>query len=149
MAADSPHRSDEPLLTPSQGALVGAVAAFPMLAVVFALEPGTGTTARTWVQWLGGMAGQPSLALGLIVHGLIGAVLGALYAMSQQRIPLGTLLGVGAFYGLLLWIGGRILLAWLFSTGAAEVVRSRIWLAGSVSFGLMLALAAGIAGRRR
>lgn len=135
------------MLTPLQGAAAGAALAFAMLAIVFAFEPGTGTTARAWLYWLGSLAGQRWVALGVIVHGLLGAGLGALYAMSQQRVPFGALLGVGIFYGIVLWVGGRILLAWVFSTGAAEVVRSRVWLAGSVSFGFMLALAAGMAGR--
>jgi len=149
MGADTPHQSSELLLTPLQGALVGLVAAFPMLGVVLVLEPGSGASARAWLVWLGGLVGRSPLATGLVLHGLIGACLGTLYAMSQERISRPALLGVGLFYGLVLWIGGRILFGWLFSTPVRDVVMSWRWLAGSLSFGFLLAAAAGWAGARR
>jgi hypothetical protein len=83
------------------------------------------------------------------VHVLIGAVLGVLYAMSQQRVPPRVLAGIGLFYGLMLWIAGRLLLGWVLSTRVRDVVHTWSWLAGALTFGLALALAAAWAGARR
>lgn len=155
MISDSPYQTGELLLTPLQGAAAGLVAAMPMLAVATALDAGSGVAVKAWLGWLGRLApfgspeDGPPFAAGLAVHGLIGAVLGVLYAMSQQRIPLRVLIGVGMFYGFVLWIGGRILLGWIFRTPVREVVHSWAWLGGALAFGLTLALAAGWAGARR
>jgi hypothetical protein len=154
--SDSPYQTGELLLTPLEGAASGLAAAVPMLAVVFALEPGSGATVQAWLDWLGGLArlsgsggATASVVVGLVVHGCIGACLGLLYAASQQRIPMRALIGVGAFYGLFLWIAGKILLGWVFATPVREVVHSWVWLAGACAFGMSLALIAGWAGSRR
>ncbi len=150
MISDSPYQTGELLLTPLEGAAAGLAAAVPMLVVVFALEPGSGAPAKTWLQWLAGFAGgNASVVTALSVHGFIGACLGLLYAASQQRIPMRALIGVGAFYGLFLWIAGRILVGWVFATPVREVVHSWVWLAGACVFGTSLALIAGWVGSRR
>lgn len=149
MISDSPYQTGELLLTPLEGAAAGLAATVPMLVVASALEPGSGTTVSAWLQWLGGFAGGNALVVAASVHGFIGACLGLLYAASQQRIPMRALIGVGAFYGLFLWIAGKILLGWVFATPVREVVHSWVWLAGACVFGMSLALIAGWAGSRR
>jgi len=155
MVSDSPYRTSELLLPPLAGAAAGLVAAVPMLAVVSAVAADSGAMAKMWLGWLAGVApyrpgeSSPPLAAGLVVHVLIGAVLGILYAMSQQRVPPRVLAGIGLFYGLMLWIAGRLLLGWVLSTPVRDVVHTWSWLAGALTFGLALALAAAWAGARR
>ncbi|MGQ0551254.1 MAG: DUF6789 family protein [Armatimonadota bacterium] len=153
MVSDSPYQIGELLLRPLEGAVVGLVGSFVMLAAVSALGPGPQGMAAAWLGWMARIAGigagGPSIVTGLVLHGLVGAGLGVLYASSQQRLPWRPLVGIGAFYGLLLWIGGRILLGWLFSTPVHSVVHSWAWLAGACAYGMTLALFAGWAGARR
>src|SRR5262249_61126828 len=63
-----------------------------------------------------GMALGPGTMLitgGAIYLGL-GALLGALYAVSQYRAPARALVAVGVFYGFVIWVGGKFVTAWLF-----------------------------------
>ncbi|MGH2404661.1 MAG: DUF6789 family protein [bacterium] len=154
MISDSPYQAGDLLLRPLEGATAGFAGSFLMLAVVSAFESGPQGMAGAWLQWMArvtpfGVGGDHPVIGGLILHGLVGACLGVLYASSQQRIPWRALIGIGAFYGLLLWIGGRILLGWLFSTPVHAVVHSWVWLAGACAYGMTLALFAGWAGARR
>jgi hypothetical protein len=152
MISDSPYQTGELLLRPLEGAVAGFAGSLVMLAAVSALNPGASGSASVWIEWLGRLypgAAQSRGLAGLAIHGLLGAVLGILYAASQQRIPRRPLLGIGAFYGLLLWIGGRIVLGWLFSTPVRDVVHSWVWLAGACVFGITLALSAAWADARR
>jgi len=150
--SDSPYHSGELALRPGEGVVAGIAGSFLMLAAVSALDPGSSGSGSLWIEWLGRLyagAAESRGVPGLVVHGLLGAVLGVLYAASQQRIPRRPLLGIGAFYGLLLWIGGRIMLGWLFSTPVRDVVHSWVWLAGACVFGITLALSAAWADARR
>ncbi len=149
MVSDSPYQTQDLLLRPLEGAAAGVIGSFVMLAAVSALGSGPQEKVATWLNWMAGMAGIGAGAPGLVLHGLVGAVLGALYASSQQRLPWRPLVGIGAFYGLLLWIAGRLLLGWLFSTPVHSVVHSWAWLAGACAYGMTLALFAGWAGARR
>lgn len=149
MVSDSPYQSGDLLLRPLEGAVAGVIGSFVMLAVVSALGPGPQNMVATWLDWMAGIVGIGGGGSGLVLHGLVGAILGLLYASSQQRLPWRTLVGIGAFYGLLLWIAGRLLLGWLFSTPVHSVVHSWAWLAGACAYGMTLALFASWAGARR
>lgn len=154
MISDSPYQAGDLLLRPLEGATAGFTGSLLMLAVVSVLDAGPQRVAGAWLQWMArftpfGIGGDHPVIGGLVLHGLVGACLGLLYASSQQRIPWRALIGIGAFYGLFLWIGGRILLGWLFSTPVRAVVHSWVWLAGLCAYGMMLALFAGWAGARR
>lgn len=149
MVSDSPYQAGDLLLRPLEGAAAGVVASIVMLAAVSALGPGAQTLVATWLDWMAGIVGIGASGSGLVLHGLVGAVLGMLYASSQQRLPLRSLVGIGAFYGLLLWIAGRLLLGWVVSTPVHSVVHSWAWLAGACVYGMTLALFAGWAGARR
>ncbi len=148
MVSDSPYQTGDLLLRPLEGAAAGVIGSFVMLAAVSALGSGPQTLVATWLDWMSGMVGG-SGGLGLVLHALVGGILGMLYASSQQRLPWRTLVGIGAFYGLLLWIGGRVLLGWVFSTPVHSVVHSWAWLAGACAYGMTLAVFASLAGARR
>lgn len=153
MISDSPYQTGELLLRPREGAIAGVAGSLLMLGVVRALDPSPQGLVFAWLDWMARVAvparAGAHVGPGLVVHGLVGAALGVLYAASQQRIPWRALLGIGAFYGLLLWIGGRVLLGWLFSTPVREVVHSWAWLAGASAYGITLAAAAVWAAVRR
>jgi hypothetical protein len=155
--ADSPYRTSEPLLTPREGALVGAVASLSMLPALSLLHPlagpsGTDLLVRIGQAILrqGDAAGSGStLVAAGGVHALIGALLGILYAVSQDRAPARTLIAVGLFYGVVVWAGSRVITAWVFGPVFRTALHAYTWLLACALYGVLLGGYAAFVERRR
>ena len=146
MIADSPYRTSEPLLTPGEGALAGAAASLLMLPALSVLHPLAGPSARDLLVRIGqatiplgaaAWSGSMLVAAGT-VQALTGALLGTLYAVSQDRAPARTLLGVGLFYGIVVWAGSRVMTAWIFGPLFRTALHSYTWLLACLFYGALL-----------
>lgn len=109
------------MLTPIQGAAAGALAGLAGGAVT--------SLASTWS---GGSAWLLTVGFG--------AAAGILYAMSLRRISAASVLAVGAFYGLVLWIAGGLLWGWVAGAPARDVVRSAAGIGGYLVYGFVMAV---------
>lgn len=147
MIADSPYRADEPALTPSGGALAGIVASLLMLIAILLLQPVSGLSvgdlliriARTILP--GGTSLRPdSMPIaGGAIYALLGALLGLLYAISLDRAPARALVAVGLFYGFVIWVGSRVITAWLFGAVFRAAFHSYAWFLACLLYGTVLA----------
>lgn len=79
-----------------------------------------------------------ALAIGLCAHLLFGALFGLLYACCQQRAPVTGIIGVGIFYGVMLWAVGGVAINVVASEYLGQF-RSWPWLVATVVYGLTLA----------
>ncbi len=146
MIADSPYRTSEPLLRPGEGALAGAVASLFMLPALSLLHPLSGLSATDLLVRIGQTTVPRATALGSsslmlaagAVHGMTGALLGVLYAVSQDRAPARTLVAVGFFYGGVIWVGGRVITAWIFGPVFRTTLHSYAWLFACLLYGVLL-----------
>jgi hypothetical protein len=155
--ADAPYRTSEPLLTPREGALAGAAASLCMLAALSLLHRLAGPSATDLLVRIGQTtvpygnavgAGSMLFAAGA-VHALVGAVLGMLYAVSQDRAPAGTLIAVGFFYGVVVWVGSRVITGWIFGPVFRTALHSYTWLLACLLYGVLLGGMAAWVERRR
>lgn len=157
MIADSPYRTSEPLLAPGEGALAGAVASLCMLPALSLLHPPAGLSTsdlllrvgQATVPYAAALGSTATLLTAGAVHVLVGALLGVLFAVSQDRAPLRTLLAVGVFYGVVIWVAGRLIAALVFGPGLRAVLHSSSWLLVCVLYGLLLGGWAACIERRR
>jgi hypothetical protein len=155
--ADSPYQASEPLLTPGEGALAGAAASLLMLLALSFLHPLGGPSARDLLVRIGqatiphgAAAGSDSILFAAgAVQALTGALLGTLYAVSQDRAPARMLLAVGLFYGIVIWAGSRVITAWIFGPVFRTALHSYTWLLACLLFGALLGGCAAWAERRR
>jgi hypothetical protein len=144
MIADAPYATEELVLTPATGAAAGCLAALVMLALVGVLwpvGPTLGTLARAalpdaWIQ--PGVAGE---LLGLGVHVVVGTLLGLLYATSQRAAPPAAMIITGVVFGVMLWVGARVVSGLAFG-GMRPLIHSWGWFLSCIVFGLCLAVAA-------
>ncbi len=144
MISDSPYDVGAPVLTPLKGILAGLVAAFAMLLMLALLQPVSRVAPDAFLAQIGQVfmpGGEPGTALlfGVILHFLIGAVLGLLYALCQMQIAPRNLIGVGIFYGFVLWVFCSPLLGWAFGEKLRELLRSWPVLAAFLLYGFGLA----------
>lgn len=155
MLSDSPYRMKESALTPGGGIVTGLAASLVMLLVISLLRPFSGLSVSDLLAHVeqavipGGAAFQSHsrlLAGGLYM--LIGAVLGLLYAVSQERIPIRGLVAVGVFYGVLIWVASRVLTSLFFGSVLRPALRSSAWFLACVLYGVVLAAGAVWAQRR-
>jgi len=144
MISDSPYAQDEPVLSPAGGIAAGIVASIAMLLLLLGLRPFSGLSVPDALGRIGGTlsgGGGTSSArvlLGGALHLMVGGVLGLLYAVSQRRLPAPTVIGVGAFYGVAVWVGSRVF-GWLFfAPPLRQMVRSRAWFLACLLYGLCL-----------
>jgi hypothetical protein len=146
MIADSPYRTSEPLLTPREGALAGAAASLLMLPALSLLHPLSGLSATDLLIRIGQTtiphataleSGSVLVAAGA-VQALTGALLGVLYAVSQDRAPARTLVAVGCFYGVVVWVGSRVITAWIFGPVFRTTLHSYAWLLACLFYGILL-----------
>jgi hypothetical protein len=146
MIADSPYRQDELVLSPAGGAAAGIAASIAMLALLFGLRPLSGLSVPDALERLGGVltggAGTRAerVLVGAMLHLLAGAVFGLLYAVSQRRLPGPTLIGVGVFYGLAIWVASRIIGRIFLALPLRQMVRSRAWFLACLLYGLCLSI---------
>lgn len=157
MLADSPYRTSESVLAPVGGVLAGVAASMFMLGVVALLQPYSGLSAKELLI----RTGDAVLPRGLVarsdsfvvasgvVYAVVGAALGLLYAVSQDRVPAGGLIAVGVFYGVVIWVVSRVLTSWLFGPILRPAVHSYPWFLACVCFGVVLGGCAAWADRRR
>ena len=156
MLSDSPYRMKEPALTPGWGLVAGLAASLLMLLAISLIRPLSGLSASDLLARIG-QAVMPEkvrfrsdvrlLAGGF--YALIGAMLGLLYAVSQERIPWRGLVAVGVFYGVAIWLASRVLTSLVFGFILWPALRSFAWFLGCVLYGVVLAMCAVWAGRRR
>lgn len=147
MIADSPYRADEPALTPGEGALAGVVASLLMLLAILLLQPISGLSVTDLLARVarvslpsGATARFGSMPLaGGAVYIVVGAMLGVLYAVSQDRAPVRGLVAVGVFYGFVIWAVGRLVTAWLFGSFFRAAFHSYAWLLACLVYGTVLA----------
>jgi hypothetical protein len=144
MISDSPYAQDELVLSPAGGAAAGIAASIAMLLLLLVMRPLSGLPVPDALGRLGGMlsggasTSSERLLLGGTLHLTAGAVLGLLYAVSQRRLPGPTLIGVGAFYGVAIWVASRVF-GWLFfAPPLRQMVRSRAWFLACLLYGLCL-----------
>ena len=128
-----------------------------MLLAVSLLRPVSGLSAVDLLVRIGhtvaprvmtGQSGSMVLAGG-VVYAVVAALLGVLYAVSQDRGPARVLFAVGVFYGLVIWIGGRIITSWLFGAAFRATLHSYAWLVACLLYGAVLAGCAAWVDRRR
>ena len=133
------------------------MASLVMLAVLSLVRPLLGFSVpwllSSWGSLVFHSAGEPrtlTLITGLALDLLVGALLGLLFAVSQQqRIPRRGQLAVGIWYGILIWFVARLLAHPLLSDTVYRAVRSWPWLVGCLTFGISLALATIVYGKQR
>lgn len=157
MIADSPYRTGEPALTATEGALAGLGASALMLLGVSLLRPLSGLSAVDLLVRIGqtvvpramtAQFGSMVFAAG-VVYAAVGALLGVLYAASQDRGPARVLVAVGLFYGLVIWVGSRVMTSWLFGPAFRTSLHSYAWLVACLVYGAVLAGCAAWVDRRR
>ena len=157
LIADAPYGTGEPLLTPGEGALAGAAASLCMLPALSFLHPLSGLSAadllvriaQATVPRAAGVGSSGMLLAGGAVHVLIGALLGVLYGVSQDRAPTRTLVAVGFFYGVVVWVGSRVITGWLFGPAFRTTLHSYAWLLVCLLYGVLLGGYAAWVDRRR
>ena len=146
MISDSPYAQDELILSPAAGAAAGIAASIAMLLLLFGLSPFSGLSVPDALGRIGGAlsggAGTSAtrVLLGGMLHLTVGAVCGLLYAVSQRRLPGPTLIGVGAFYGLAIWVASRVFGWFFFAPPLRQMVRSRAWFLAMLLYGLCLSV---------
>jgi hypothetical protein len=145
--ADSPYRADEPALTPGGGALAGIVGSLLMLLALVLLQPVSGLSMTDLLVRIarvilpnGTSARFGSMLIaGGAIYALLGALLGVLYAVSQDRAPARALVAVGVFYGFVIWVVGRVVTAWLFGAVFRAAFHSYAWFLACLLYGTVLA----------
>ncbi len=155
MISDSPYEAGELILTSFEGIIGGLVGTLVMIVLATSLQFLSGHSQAEFLVRLGTavspfrLANDHARIAGLVVSATVGCLLGLLYAVCQQRIPVRGFVAVGLFYGFLLWVIGRILARWAFGGILHDVLRSGQWLGACLGYGLCLAMAAVLfAGRR-
>ncbi len=146
MIADSSYEFNELIMPAWLGALWGMLAAATMLGFLYLLQPFPQLSVVDLLARMGAVFWPESLApgvnlviLGGVVHAVLGALFGLLYALCQQQTTLRNLIAVALFYGLMLWLIGLVLVSpWLDQT-LKPAVRSWPWLWGCLVYGLVLA----------
>ncbi len=122
-----------------------------MLGLLKALESVSALGPSRFLQHIGsatlavcrGGCGEPSaIVVGFGAHGLLSAVLGILYAASQQRVPARGLVAVGVFFGVLLWVISGLIMGPIFGETVRRDTRSWPWFLACVVYGVSLAAAA-------
>jgi len=148
MISDSTYDFEDIVLTPRSGLVSGLMGAALMLILVLALQPITGFSLQTLLAQMGAVIWSDTatenvlVTLGVLLHGLLGAIFGLLYALCQQRVPARGLITVGLFYGFFLWVGGSLIIGVFLSESLRALVRSWPWFGACLGFGLCLATSA-------
>ncbi len=143
MIADAPYLSSKLVLHPLKAALVGCAGSLMMLLALVATSLLRPFSVRSLLEALGALATNRDGAVwvGLVVMVAVGALLGALYGASQERIRTAGLVVVGASYGTLIWGVGGLILRLFESPAIRNLAHTWHWLIACVVYGLTLGLA--------
>ena len=149
MVADSPYIAEDFILAPRRGAFAGVLASILMLAPAGLVWPvatileGVGRAALPdlWIH-----PGGRGALLGFGVQVAVGAVLGLLYASSQRHAPPVATVITGLVFGVMIWVGARIVSSFAFS-GVRGLIHSWIWFFSCLTYGAALGVMAVL--RRR
>ena len=143
-------------MTPVEGLLAGIAGALLMLPVMSVLHRFSGPSGRDLLVQIShatagrGAAGGYGITLtAAAAHALVGALLGLLYAVSQDRAPARAMVTVGLFYGLVIWVVSRIVVPWLFGPSFRTILHSYVWLVACLVYGAVLGASAILGDRRR
>jgi hypothetical protein len=151
MVSDSPYTAGALVLPPRAGIAGGVVGALAMLALIAVLQPISPIELTDMLTQIGGVflpipmlsaMAIPPWWTGLMLHVVLGALFGLLYAACQQRTPTHGLISVGLFYGFVLWLVGSLLAGSLLGTTLRDTIRSWPWLFACLLYGLCLAATA-------
>lgn len=146
------RRTRTEILSARQGLVAGVAAGLALALVSGALSAASGRGGWLPVNAAGSFflgvvpipadfAGAPSI-LGLAVMGVLGGLLGALYATAQEPVDTPSLLVIAVYYGFVTWIMATFaVLSWL-NPAVRAVWQSWPVLAGHLTFGAVLGLAA-------
>lgn len=138
------------LRSPSSQHLLGGALAGLAGGVVFGMLMGM----LGMLPMVGMLVGQDNAIVGLIVHLLISAFIGAVYGIVAARLPAGWIVATlaGAVNGVIWWVLGALILMplGLGMTHMVLVVGEMQWLSlmGHLIFGVVTALAFAPIGRR-
>ena len=146
MAHNTPFMGNK--LQPRDGIIAGLVAGIGMIVVwaLFAQIFGDGarslvnTIASTILgdQAFAGDMQMLSLFLGLLIHFLISALLGLLYAVSLDRLDARDTLVVSMFYSFTIWVVSSFIVGGWFNDLILSYSRTWWGFLAFLSFGLML-----------
>jgi len=150
MISDSPYQSGELVLASRVGIVAGLIGSALMLAPL-ELASQTTPASRDWLLKLAGVipgsaiyAPFQLLVTGGVIHAILGAALGLLFAVCLQRMPRYAMIVVGLFYGLVLWVVGGLITRVLFADHLRGVVQSTVYLRACLVYGLVLSGAAAL-----
>ena len=153
MVADAPYDVRGLVLTPLAGMLSGLAGTGWMLAIVAALHSVSGVQGVQVLAQVGhvlpGVKSSSAVLAGAALMLAVGALLGLIYAASQQHIPSHALICVGLFYGFLIWAVGSLLVGVFYGETLRASLRSWPWLVACLTYGLWLATVALITQRRQ
>ena len=146
MAHNTPFMGNK--LQPRDGIIAGLVAGIGMIVVWALLAQIFGDGARSLVntiastilgdQAFAGDSQMLSLLLGLLIHFLISALLGLLYAVSLDRLDARDTLVVSTFYGFTIWVVSSFIVGGWFNDLILSYSRTWWGFLVFLTFGLML-----------
>jgi hypothetical protein len=150
MISDSPYQVEGQVMAARAGIIFGVISAMIMLLLIAIMQPLAGFSPIDILTHIGGIIVPVStspdklslqVGVGFLMHLLLGALLGLLYAVCQQRIPSRGLFGVGIFYGFVIWVVDRLFITPFFNETVRTMLRSWSWLSACLLFGLCMAFA--------
>ena len=113
MISDSPYQLTGLILTPKRGMITGLLSALLILGLFTLLEMTAGFL------YLGLLTA--AVKDSLVIYFSAGIVFGLLYALCQQSIPVRGLIGVGIFYGFIIWLITGLVLGAFLNASLAKV----------------------------
>lgn len=158
MISDSPYDLRESVLSFRQSAAAGALGALAMILILQLLEPPSSALRPGALDIVGDSvaplcgnfcSGDGRVLSGGVLLIALGILGGILYGIGQQRIPPHRLLIVGLFFGFLLWLADRLLLAPVVGNELGGFFRTWVWLVACLTYGASLATVAAIIEARR
>jgi hypothetical protein len=150
MISDSPYQVGGQVLVVRAGIIFGVISTMIMLLLLAIIQPLSGFGLVDFLTHIGDIFVPIStfpnklslqVEVGFLIHLLLGALLGLLYAVCQQRIPSRGLLAVGIYYGFIIWVVDRFFITPFFNEYLRTILGSWSWLSACVLFGLSMAFA--------
>lgn len=154
MISDSPYKAGTPVLSPIGGIIAGILATMAMLMFSAIVQPLAGQNVTALLARVGslnpisnGSNAQSAMPVmvGIGIYLVVGALFGLLYSVSQRPIPAPRLMGIGIFYGLLIWIAAGVIGGAFLGEALRGVLRTWHYLLACLLYGFCLALGATLA----